>query len=313
MPYLSEEDIKKAKAPDALSWLLSNEPYKVIRIGGGYYKSREHDSLKLDHERWNWWSKGIGGRSAVDYFVKVEGFTFYEACVKVLGKEIDCVPHALPFRDKPCMEEIKFVLPQRANSNEEAVRYLQGRGICNDVIGHYLFRGDIYQQKEHKNVVFVGRDYENVPCMAALRGIYAKYHHTVAGSDRAYSFRNTGCGTRLDVFEAPIDTLSYATLLYDAGKDFADYNMLALCGIYKGRKNLEETKLPVAIGKWLEHNETEMIVLHFDNDVPGKEAAEAVKAVLGSKYNVLINPPPKEKDVNAYLVSGGRLWDYKEE
>ncbi|MCM1083334.1 MAG: DUF3991 and toprim domain-containing protein [Clostridium sp.] len=311
MPYLSEEEIRQAKEPDALSWLLSNEPHKVVRIGGGYYRSREHDSLKLDHERWNWWSRGIGGRSAVDYFVRVEGLTFYEACLKVLGKGTACTLPALSCRDMPHMEKIKFVLPERAASNEEAVRYLQGRGICNDVIGHFLFCGDIYRQKEHKNVVFVGRDYENVPRMAALRGIYAKYHHTAAGSDRAYSFRNTGCrgNTRLDVFEAPVDMLSYATLLYDAGKDFADYNMLALCGIYKGRKNPEETTLPAALKKWLEQNETEMIVLHFDNDVPGKEAAEAVKAVLGNRYNVITSPAPDGKDVNAYLVSGGKLWD----
>lgn len=309
MPYLSEEEIKKAKEPDALSWLLSNEPDKVIRIGGGYYRSREHDSLKLDHERWNWWSRGIGGRSAIDYFVKVEGYTFYDACKKILGQATSYVPPVLPRRDKPGME--KFVLPERADSNEEAVRYLQRRCICNDVIGQFLFSGDIYLQKEHKNVVFVGRDYENVPRMAALRGIYAKFYHTASGSDRAYSFRNIGFlgNTRLDVFEAPIDMLSYATLLYDDGKNFADYNMLALCGIYKGKKNPEETKLPAAIEKWLKMNETEMIVLHFDNDVPGKEAAAAIKAVLKDKYNVITSPPPEGKDVNEYLVSGGKLWN----
>ncbi len=312
MPYLSEDEIQKAKEPDALSWLLSNEPGKVVRIGGGYFKSREHDSLKFDHGKWNWWSKGIGGRSAVDYLVRVEGYTFYEACQKVLAKNVSPVPPVSSFDMQHVKHGGKFVLPERAASNEEAIRYLKRRGISGDVIGHFLFKGDIFQHKEHKNAVFVGRDYEGEPKFASLRGMYAKYHHTVAGSNRAYPFRNTGCfgNVRLDVFESPVDLLSYATLLWESGKDFADYNMLALCGIYKGRKNIAETKIPVGISVWLEnHPDTKVLVLHFDSDMPGREAADAVKAVLGNSYEVVISPAPLGKDVNEYLVSGGSLWD----
>lgn len=309
MPYLSAEQIRRAKEPDALTWLLENEPYKVVRIKDGYYYHVEHDSLKFDHGRWNWWSAGIGGRSAVDYLIKVEGFTFYDAALKILSGSSG----AFSAEASPAAEREKknkpFVVPGKNPSCREAVWYLTGRGISPNVINYFMERGDVYQHREHKNVVFLGRDKEGIPRLAALRGIYAKFHHTAEGSSRAYGFCNRGMRQRLDVFEAPVDLLSYATLLEYAGMDFKSRSLLALCGIYKGKKDLEKTKVPIAISTWLrDYPETEIIVLHFDSDNPGMAAAYAVQAALAQK-KVIISPAPFGKDVNDYLQQKGKLWD----
>lgn len=292
MPYLSAEQIRRAKEPDALTWLLCNEPYKVVRIKDGYYRHAEHDSLKFDHGKWNWWSVGIGGRSAVDYLVKVEGFSFYDAVIKILSGFPGTYAAEASYTEEREKKNKPFTVPEKNPSCREAVRYLASRGISGNVINYFMGRGDIYQHKQHKNVVFLGRDREGVPRLAALRGIYAKFHSTAEGSSRAYGFCNRGRKQRLDVFEAPVDLLSYATLLEYAGMDFKRRSMLALCGIYKGKKDLEKTKVPAAILKWLEdYPETELIVLHFDSDGPGMAAAYAVQAALRQK-KVIISPAP---------------------
>ena len=64
--------IEQARQIDLLSYLQRYEPSNLKRVAGNVYCTREHDSLKISNGKWYWWSRGIGGYSALDYLMKVQ-------------------------------------------------------------------------------------------------------------------------------------------------------------------------------------------------------------------------------------------------
>ena len=49
MPYVSPEDIQRAKEMDLLTYLQSYEPNELVKLSGGTYCTRQHDSLKISN------------------------------------------------------------------------------------------------------------------------------------------------------------------------------------------------------------------------------------------------------------------------
>lgn len=47
---------------------------------------KSHDSLKLSNGKWMWHSRGIGGKTALDFLIKVRGFSFIEAVQILIEK-----------------------------------------------------------------------------------------------------------------------------------------------------------------------------------------------------------------------------------
>ena len=78
MPFIAPELIIQAKQMDLLTYLRNYEPYELVKFSGNTYCTRTHDSLKISNGKWIWWSRGIGGRSALDYLIKVKGYSFLE-------------------------------------------------------------------------------------------------------------------------------------------------------------------------------------------------------------------------------------------
>jgi hypothetical protein len=72
MPYVDAEAIEAARQIDLLNYLQAYEPGELVRVSGSTYCTREHDSLKIFNGKWHWFSRGIGGRNALDYLVKVK-------------------------------------------------------------------------------------------------------------------------------------------------------------------------------------------------------------------------------------------------
>ena len=88
---------------------------------------------------------------------------------------------------------------------------------------------DIYEEKKHHNVVFVGRDADGIPRYAHCRGTgETKYRGDVAESDKSYGFCHRGTDNQLFVFEAAIDLLSFIQLF---PKDWKKRSYLSLGGI----------------------------------------------------------------------------------
>ena len=83
--YVSPETIEKAREIDLLSYLKACEPYELVYNGGGEYSTKTHDSLKISNGKWYWWSRGFGGKSALDYLVKVREIEFTRAVEMLTG------------------------------------------------------------------------------------------------------------------------------------------------------------------------------------------------------------------------------------
>ena len=65
MPYVDPEIIAEVKRVDLLTYLQEREPDELVRISPGVYCTKEHDSLKISNGKWFWWSRDLGGRSAL--------------------------------------------------------------------------------------------------------------------------------------------------------------------------------------------------------------------------------------------------------
>ena len=79
MPYIPPETVSKAREMDLLTYLRNYEPEELVHFGGSTYCTREHDSLKIANGKWCWFSRGIGGTSALDYLIKVKEIPFLDA------------------------------------------------------------------------------------------------------------------------------------------------------------------------------------------------------------------------------------------
>lgn len=86
MVYIHPDKLLELRSIDLLSYLKMSEPANLVRISRNVYCTREHDSLKISNGKWYWWSKGIGGVSALDYLIKVKGYSFLEAANMLLGE-----------------------------------------------------------------------------------------------------------------------------------------------------------------------------------------------------------------------------------
>ena len=86
MSYVSPEDIALAKEMDLLTYLQNYEPQNLKRVARSTYCTREHDSLKISNGKWHWFSRGVGGKTALDYLIKVKEIPFIEAVETILGR-----------------------------------------------------------------------------------------------------------------------------------------------------------------------------------------------------------------------------------
>jgi hypothetical protein len=300
MAYYSQSEIERAKEMDLLTYLKRYEPDELVRISSNTYTTRTHDSLKISNGLWMWWSRGIGGKGALDYLMKVRGMTFIEAVSQIANDESKMKK---PF-EKPVKKEKILVMPKRAENNKVIVDYLKRRGINDNVISFFIEKGLIYQSVPMNNIVFVGCDENNNPRYAGMRGTDScRYLGDAAGSNKAFPFRLVNKeNTKIHIFEGAIDLLSYATLLDEQGSDFKSQSLVSLSGIYNPAKNMKDSKIPIGLMKTLEANpNVKTIYLHLDNDYAGRRAAKIITEKLNDKYDVRNHFVPVGKDVNDYL------------
>ena len=312
MGYVTPEQITQAKELDLLTYLQRYDPHELVHVSGNTYCTREHDSLKISNGKWNWFSRGIGGKTALDYLIKVQGFSFTQAVEALAGQNFSPLPH-VPQAQPKKQEPRVLSLPQPSRCATHAVSYLHGRGIDYDLIDYCIQTGCVYESQKYHNVVFVGRDLKGQPRYAALRGIVGDFKGEATGSDKRYSFciAENPSAPSVHLFESAIDLLSYATLLKMKGRDWRQDALLSLAGVFKQKK---EFVIPLALSQYLQdHPGTNTLYLHLDNDEVGRDAAAGIMEGLGDKYTVLDRPPPYGKDVNDLLQRKLGLTQRKEE
>ena len=105
MPYIPPEVVAQAREMDLLTYLRTYEPQELVHFGGGTYCTREHDSLKISNGKWCWFSRGIGGYSALDYLIKVKEMPFTQAVETIMGncqRRRPPFPRLRKYRKKRC-------------------------------------------------------------------------------------------------------------------------------------------------------------------------------------------------------------------
>ncbi len=301
MPYIPADVVSRAKQMDLYTYLHDYEPQELVHLGGGTYCTREHDSLKISNGKWYWFSQSIGGRSALDYLIKVRGTPFKEAVETIVGHSAPQPVVSLPRKESP---KRTLLLPE---ANGDAVRvkdYLTGRGIDQELIGYCLSTGRLYESRKYHNAVFVGQDSAGNSRYVNLRGIDSDFKGEASGSDKRFSFSipaRDKSGT-LHLFESAIDLLSFATMCKQIGRDWRRDHLLSLAGVYRPRKELQESSMPLALTQYLkDHPGIRKIVLRLDNDYAGRTASQALQTMLSGSYEVSIRPPPEGKDYNDCL------------
>jgi len=301
MPYIDPEVILEAKKMDLFTYLQNYEPQELVHFSGNVYCTRTHDSLKISNGKWCWHSRGIGGRSALDYLIKVNGMSFTAAVEQIMGRAAIRPP---VFISKPKEPPKPFVMPPMDNGIAEVERFLVGRGISREIIRYCADLRILYQSRRGKyfNAVFVGYDKDKIPRYASVRGTGGNFKGDADGSDKRYSFALPNGSEHLYLFESAIDLLSFATLHEIRIPNLFDGDLLSLSGVYKPKQKIEDSALPPALTQYLtDHPDIKSVHLHLDNDLAGRLATQAIMAVLPKRYTVTDEPPPFGKDYNDYL------------
>lgn len=260
----------------------------------GEFELKSHDSFKINRESslWHWKSRGIGGKSALDYLIHVEGCSFVEAVKMLCDEQPVYIPqrHAEVERQRP-----PFALPEKSPTSTRVEAYLRCRGISQTVIDHCLRAGILYESLPYHNCVFVGKDADGTPRYAALRGTYTygkQFKGESIGSDKRFGFciDPTAESNAVSVFEAAIDAMAEMSLAGDA----ADKYRLSLGGIYAPEEG-RDIHPPAALEEFLaQHPRVDRIEFCLDNDPPGRAAAAALARLYGEQYQVAVHLPPIE-------------------
>ena len=161
-------------------------------------------------------------------------------------------------------------------------------------------KGDIYESKNYHNVVFVGRDKEQNPRYAAMRGTDEnRYRGEARGSEKAYGFGHIGTDEKLFVFESPIDLLSYITAVPE---EWEKHSYISLGGLSEKAMKRMYTEYP----------HIHSIYLCLDNDEPGNERCRQFVSLIPEELSVYRLEPVK-KDWNECLTAGIDRKDMAEE
>ena len=294
MEEYTREQIQRADDTD-LYVFLSGRGEQFKRCGKEYRWLR-HDSVMINKNEWYRFSQNKGGH-AIDFMKEFYGLSFAEAVKELLGEEgagdtDRRTAKEDAGRQKVCPIPLPGLeLPERNESCEIARKYLiEQRKLSEQLVDQMIAKGDIYESKNYHNVVFVGRDKEQNPRYAAMRGIDEnRYRGEARGSEKAYGFGHIGTDEKLFVFESPIDLLSYITAVPE---EWEKHSYISLGGLSEKAMKRMYTEYP----------HIHSIYLCLDNDEPGNERCRQFVSLIPEKLSVYRLEPVK-KDWNECLVA----------
>ena len=299
MPYIPFTDEQKQLANSVdLAEYLSVRGEKLERVGREhkliyYDSSGKHDSITLRGSTWFDHKNQVGG-GAIKFMQEFYDMDFQTAVQELLGQRVTPLSHSPP-KVSAKEEKKEFRLPQANTNMHRVYAYLiKQRFIAPDIISYFAKQHTLYEEKEHHNAVFVGVDENGVPRQAHKRSTNSygnSFRITCQGSDTRYSFAHFGKSSRLYVFEAPIDMMSFLTLY---SKDWQQHSYIAMNGVYE---NAVLTALK-------NHSNLREIVLCVDNDEGGIEAVDRLRDILHENgYPNVKRLAPEFKDWNECLKS----------
>ena len=297
MPYIPFTDEQKILANSIdLEEFLRMRGEKLERVGREhkliyYDSSGRHDSITLRGSTWFDHKNQVGG-GAIKFMQEFYDMDFQTAVQELLGRTVTPLSHSPP---KAIAKEEKkeFKLPEaNANMHRVYAYLIKQRFIAPDIISYFAKQHTLYEDKEHHNAVFVGVDENGVPRQASKRSTSTfgnAFRITCEGSDTKYSFSHFGKSSRLYVFEAPIDMMSFLTLY---PKEWQKHSYIAMNGVYE---NAVLTALK-------NHSNLSEVILCVDNDEGGIEAVDRLRDILNENgYSNVKRLAPPYKDWNEVL------------
>lgn len=302
--FLKPEELARVKKIDLLTYLSNYEPNELVKKSRNDYVTRTHDSLHMTNGMWMWWSRGIGGKTALDYLIKVYEMPFLDAALLIY----QCITEKPPVIKKVSNIKSKnydFQLPIVCNKPKKMFDYLiNERCIDKDIVNFYYLKSYVYECQKDHSVIFVGYDEKGKAKFASKRATDDNWKKDVYGSDKHYSFRlvNTTSDV-VHVFESPIDLMSFQTLEKQKSREWNHENYLSLAGATITGKNIDESELPLSLEYFLMNNHhIKEIILHLDNDRAGYETSEKIKCHLSDRYEITDRRPKMFKDINEVLL-----------
>ena len=294
MEEYTREQIQRADDTD-LYVFLSGRGESFKRCGKEYRWLR-HDSVMINKNEWSRFSQNKGGH-AIDFMKEFYGLSFAEAVKELLGEEGAGETNRRTAKEDAGRQKVCPIplpgleLPERNESCEIARKYLiEQRKLSEHLVDQMIEKGDIYESKAYHNVVFVGRDKEQNPRYAAMRGTDEnRYRGEARGSEKAYGFGHIGTDEKLFVFESPIDLLSYITAV---SEEWEKHSYISLGGLSEKAMKRMYTEYPYI------HS----IYLCLDNDEPGNERCRQFVSLIPEELSVYRLEPVK-KDWNECLVA----------
>ena len=333
MKYESEEWKRRIEKANAVSLVAYCDHAGIAVVPfGSEYRHREYDSLKIRDNKWKRWSEKteLLGRFTqgypIQFVMEYEGVNFETAIEKLLAF---CDPDELPLPSAGSPKKKKkydysfekrvigmtakqkmskkqgegekpFVKPNKYSNNEKVYTYLtKTRCIDPELVKEQLKLGLLYESTPYHNCVFVGMDGNGNPAYAFQRGTVdggKKFAGEVTGSNKewVWNYAPDKDSTKLFVFEAVIDALSFMTLHMGKGEGWKHAHYLPL-----------DCLADRALVAYLQRNpHIESITFCLDNDEPGKKATEKYMKLYADLYYCGSMPPPEGyKDWNEYLVA----------
>lgn len=296
MALYTQEQIDKANQTN-LEEFLQQKGERLKKTGSEsvlIYKDStgEHDSISVRRNRW-YDHKNMRGGYPLKFMQEFYGMSFRTAMKELLhGEEPGPGRKKNKENEKSVRqpekaavqenqeriacpsEKSEFILPEKDSNMKRVFAYLlKTRFLDKDVVKSFVEQKILYQEKEHGNIVFVGKDKEGTPksaCQKSTAEQSKSFRMTVAGSDCRYGFCWRGESSKLYVFEAAIDLMSFITLRNDEWKTDS---FLALDGLS-----------PKPLLQFLEDQKNiHEIFLCLDYDAAGIEACDKLKDILIKK------------------------------
>ncbi len=300
----TQNQINKAKNMDLLDY-ARQRGYSLFQSAANEYRFQEHDSLVISNNKWKWFSRDIGG-DTLDFVTKYEGKSFKDAMEILLGEKGKEKVKEYDIRSKE--QKVKEIseLPEKADNYRRLFAYLaKTRKIDPSIIQDMINDGKLYQEKEHNNCVFLGKDADGKIkyCLEVGTSTYKRYKGEIEGSDKAYGVELCIApeSEKVYIYESIIDAMSHATMIKIQGGNYKDHNRIPL-GCVADLKLEQFLK---------DHPDIKVIVSCLDNDKAGIEATEKIKEKYTKKGYQIKRILPISKDFNDDLVAAFEKYEKK--
>jgi hypothetical protein len=269
---------------------VTPKSFKIEGYGGLYIHGNGH--------KWNWFSQNKGG-GAIQFVIEMEGKTWVEAMKRLLNMNNEIVSYTPPKIEKK-EEKGEFILPEKKSTFKHIFAYLiNTRGIDKEIVYDFVKKDKVYENK-YRSCVFIGYDKGAQVKYASVRSTNTtgkSFRCDVKNSDKTYPFCSLGTNDTVCVFEAPIDLMSYLTLIKKYNiKDFESH-CISLGGV-----------ADKALEYYLKENPNiTKIMLCLDNDEAGHFACQQIREKYRDTYKILRHLP-EGKDFNEQLLNMGKAY-----